>query len=300
MAIFGFKNLSDRSDTAWLSTALSEMLATELAAGEKLRTVPGETVARMKIDLGLPDTESLAPQALQPIRKNLGSDYVVVGSYFDLGKDSGGQIRLDVRLQDTAKGETIATVSETSTEAQLLDLVSRVGRKLREALGVADVSQEESVGIRASLASNPEAMRLYSEGLAKLRTFDALAARDLLTRSVSSDPTYPLAHAALAKAWMALGYNANALQEAKKALDLSGKLSLEDHSLVEAGYYEANKDWDKAIEVYRTLSELFSRQHRIWSRSRQRSDRGRARERRPEIDREAAGIVRGSERGPPY
>ncbi len=121
VAILGFKNLSDRSDTTWLSTALSEMLATELAAGEKLRTVPGETVARMKIDLGLADTESLAPQALQPIRKNLGSDYVVVGSYFDLGKDSGGQIRLDVRLQDTAKGETIATVSETSTEAQLLE-----------------------------------------------------------------------------------------------------------------------------------------------------------------------------------
>ncbi len=254
VAILGFKNLSDRSDTTWVSTALSEMLATELAAGEELRTVPGEAVARTKIDLGLHDTESLAPQALKPIRKNLGSDYVVVGSYFDLGKDSGGQIRLDLRLEDAAKGETIATVSETTTEAQLPDLVSRVGRKLREDLGVADVSQDEAVGIRAATPSNPDAMRLYSEGLAKLRTFDALGAKDLLNRAVSSDPAYPLAHAALAKSWMALGYNADALQEAKKALELSGNLSHEDHSLVEAGYYEANKDWDKAIEVYQTLS----------------------------------------------
>jgi len=254
VAVLGFKNLSDRSDTKWVSAALSEMLATELAAGEKLRTVPGETVARMKIDLGLPDTASLAPEALAPVRKNLGSDFVVVGSYFDLGKDSGGQLRLDVRLQDTANGETAAAVSETSTEAQLLDLVSRVGRKLREDLGVAEVSQVESVGIRAAIPSNPVAMRLYSEGLAKLRTFDALAARDLLTQAVSSDPAYPLAHAELAKAWMALGYDAIALQEAKKALELSGKLSREDHSLVEAGYYEVNKDWDKAIEVYRALS----------------------------------------------
>ena len=254
VAILGFKNLSDRSDTKWVSTALSEMLATELAAGEKLRTVPGETVARMKIDLGLPDTASLAPEALAPVRKNLGSDFVVVGSYFDLGKDSGGQLRLDVRLQDTASGETAAAVSETSTEAQLLDLVSRVGRKLREDLGIAEVSQVESVGIRASVPSNPDAMRLYSEGLAKLRTFDALAARDLLTRAVSSDPAYPLAHAELAKAWMTLGYNAIALQEAKTALELSGKLSREDHSLVEARYYEVSKDWDKAIDVYRTLS----------------------------------------------
>lgn len=255
VAILGFENLSDRPDTAWVSTALSEMLSAELAAGEKLRTVPGETVARMKIDLGLHDTEHLAPEALRPIRKNLGSDYVVVGSYFDLGKDSGGQIRLDLRLQDTAKGETLATVSETSSEAQLLDLVNRVGRKLRDDLGVADVSQVDAVGIRASIPSNQDAMRLYSEGLAKLRTFDAQGARDLLTRAVDSDPTYPLAHAELAKAWMALGYKAKALDEAKKALELSSKLSREDHSLVEAGYYEVNKDWDKAIDTYQTLAK---------------------------------------------
>jgi serine/threonine protein kinase/tetratricopeptide (TPR) repeat protein len=254
VAILGFKNLSGRSDTTWVSTALSEMLAAELAAGEKLRTVPGETVTRMKIDLGLPDSESLTPEALGPIRKNLGSEFVVVGSYFDLGKDPEGQVRLDLRLQDTAKGETIAAVSENSTEAQLPDLVSRVGRKLREDLGVADVSQVESVGIRASIASNPDAMRFYSEGLAKLRTFDALAARDLLARAVNSDPAYPLAHAELAKAWMALGYQAIALQEAKTALELSGKLSHEEHSLVEARYYEVNKDWNKAIEVYQSLS----------------------------------------------
>jgi eukaryotic-like serine/threonine-protein kinase len=202
VAILGFKNLSHRPDTMWVSTALSEMLAAELAAGEKLRTIPGEAVARMKIDLGLPDTEDLAPEARGPVRKDLGSDFVVVGSYFDLGKDSGGQIRFDVRLQDTADGETIATVSETSTEAQLPDLVSRVGRKLREDLGVAEVSQVEAVGIRASIPSNPDAMRLYSEGLVKLRTFNALAAKDLLTGAVSSDPAYPLAHAELAKAWM--------------------------------------------------------------------------------------------------
>src|SRR5208283_4079412 len=161
---------------------------------------------------------------------------------------------LDVRLQDTASGKIIAAISETSTESQLLDLVSRVGRRLRESLGVEEVSQVEAVGIRASIPSNPEAMRMYSEGLAKLRTFDALGARDLLTRAVSLDPTYPLAHAELAKAWMALGYNEKALAEAKKALELSGKLSREDHSVVEAGYYEINKNWDKAIEVYQALA----------------------------------------------
>jgi hypothetical protein len=54
VAVLGFANVSGRSDKAWLSTAFSEMLTTELAAGEQLRTVPGKNVARMKISLSLP------------------------------------------------------------------------------------------------------------------------------------------------------------------------------------------------------------------------------------------------------
>ena len=53
------------------------------------------------------------------------------------------------------RGKRVATVSETSTEAQLLDLVSRAGRKLREDLGIAEVSQDQSVGIRAAIAFQP-------------------------------------------------------------------------------------------------------------------------------------------------
>ena len=257
VAVLGFRNLSGRPDTAWISTALSEMLAAELGAGDKLRTVPSETVARAKSDLSLTDTESLSADTLARIRTNLGSDFVVLGSYLDLGKTSGGQIRLDLRLQDAAKGETIAAISETSTEAEMLDLVSRTGRRLREELGVSKVSPFEATGVRAAVPSNPDAMRFYAEGLDKLRVFDALSARDLLDRAARADPSYPLVHSALARAWIGLGYNQNAIDEARKALDLAGKLSRENHALIEARYYEATKNWEKAIETYRSLFSFF-------------------------------------------
>jgi len=253
VAVLGFKNLSDRPDTAWISTALSEMLTTELAAGDQLRTIPGETVARMKTDLALSDMNSLAPASLERVHRNLNTDYVVLGSYLDLGKESGGQIRLDLRMQDAAKGETIAAVSESSSEQQLLDLVSRSGRQLREKLGVAEVRALQSTGIRASVPSSPEAMRFYSDGLAGLRAFDALAAKDVLARAVNADPSYPLAHAALAQAWASLGYDQNAVSEAKRAMDLGTMLSREDRAVVEGHYYEASKDWEKAIQTYQTL-----------------------------------------------
>ena len=42
VAVVRFKNSAGKADQAWMSTALAEMLTTELAAGEQLRTVPGE------------------------------------------------------------------------------------------------------------------------------------------------------------------------------------------------------------------------------------------------------------------
>jgi DNA-binding winged helix-turn-helix (wHTH) protein/TolB-like protein len=112
-AVLGLKNLSGKPDEAWLSTALSEMLAKELAAGEQMRAVPGEKVAQAKIDLGLVAADGYSPETLARIRANLGTDVVVLGSYTALGQKSNGRIRVDLRLQEAATGETIAEVATT-------------------------------------------------------------------------------------------------------------------------------------------------------------------------------------------
>ena len=253
VAVFGFKNAAGRADSAWLSIGLSEMLTTELGTGGQIRTVAEENVARAKMDLSLTDADSLAKDTLTRVRNHLDADYVVLGSFVDLGKEGGGQIRVDLRLQNARTGETIGVVSETGTEDELFGLVSRAGSDLRRELGIDNISEAEAGSLRAAIASNPEASRFYAEGLAKLRVFDALAARDLLQKAVVADPNYALAHSALSAAWSALGYDAKAAEEAKKAFDLSGNLPREDHLSIEGRYYEAIKNWPKAVDVYHTL-----------------------------------------------
>jgi DNA-binding winged helix-turn-helix (wHTH) protein/tetratricopeptide (TPR) repeat protein len=257
VAVLEMRNLSGRSDPAWLSTAFSEMLITELAAGDQLRLISSEEIAQVKTNLSLPNTGSLSPNTLARIRQDLGADLVVVGAYSDLGKQSAGQVRLDLRLQDAAAGETIATISETGTEAELFQLVSRAGTRLREKLGVPDVSENEAIGTRASMSGNPDAVRLYSEGLARLRLFDVLAARDRLEKAVHLDPAYALAHSALADAWAKLGYDQKSKEEAKQAVELSDRLPRRDRLLIEGRLHEVNGEWDKAVENYRTLFDFF-------------------------------------------
>jgi eukaryotic-like serine/threonine-protein kinase len=254
VAVLGFKNLSPDAEKSWLSTALSEMLTTDLSEGDQLRTIPGESVAQMKASLALPDTDSFSQATLTRIRQNLGTDDIVVGSYLPLGN---GVLRLDLRLQDAVAGETLVSVSEKGSETEIDELVSRAGTKLREKLGVGALSNEQSAQVRASLPSNPEAARLYSQGLQKLRLFDALAARDSLEKSVALDPNYAPSHSALAEAWSILGYDRKAGDEAKRALDLSAKSSREERLLIEARAHQLSAERPQAIESYRALWKFF-------------------------------------------
>jgi DNA-binding winged helix-turn-helix (wHTH) protein/tetratricopeptide (TPR) repeat protein/TolB-like protein len=257
IAVLGFRNLSGRPEEGWISTALAEMLSTELEAGERLRLVSGEDIARTKLDVPLADADSLSRETLARLHKNLDSDLILTGSYTALREKPGTRIRLDLRLQDTVAGETIADVAVVGGEADLFDMVSQAGSRLREKLGVEAVSPVEAVSIRASSPSNRDAARLYAEGLARLRVFDALEARDLLQRAIAADPKYSLAHSALAEAWSRLGYDKKAQQEAKQAYDLSANLSREDRLVVEGRYRDIDHEHEKAIEVYRALFTLF-------------------------------------------
>jgi eukaryotic-like serine/threonine-protein kinase len=257
IAVLGFRNLSGRPEESWLSTALAEMLSTELEAGEKLRLVSGEDIARTKLDLPLAEADSLSRDTLSRLHQDLDSDLIVLGSYTALNEKSGTRIRLDLHLQDTMAGETIADVAVVGSEAELFEMVSEAGSQLREKLGVEAVSPVEAVSIRASLPSNRDAARLYSEGLARLRVLDAPEARDLLQQAIAADPKYSLAHSALAEAWSRLGYDKKARQEAKEAYDLSANLSREDRLVVEGRYRDINHEYEKAIEVYRALFTLF-------------------------------------------
>jgi eukaryotic-like serine/threonine-protein kinase len=257
IAVLGFRNLSGRPEEGWLSTALAEMLSTELEAGEKLRLVSGEDIARAKLDLPLVETDSLSRETLARLHKDLDSDLIVLGSYTALGEKRGTRIRLDLRLQDTVAGETIADVAVVGSEADLFDMVSQAGSRMREKLGVEAVSPVEAVSVRSSLPSNRAAVRLYSEGLARLRVFDAPEARDLLQQAIAADPKFALAHSALAEAWSRLGYDKKAQQEARQAYDLSANLSREERLVVEGRYRDIDHEYEKAIEVYRALFTLF-------------------------------------------
>jgi eukaryotic-like serine/threonine-protein kinase len=257
VAILGFRNVSARPEASWLSGAFAQCLITELSAGEQMRVISDETVARMKVELAVPEAESLSPQTLARVQQMIAADLVVLGSFIAIGDGAGDQIRLDVRVQDTAKGETLFSVSETGTQSSFFDLIARVGETVRTRMGLEGGTDPEARALRATLPTDPQAARLYIDGLHRLHVFDALGARDLLFSAALINPDFALVHSALADAFAVLGDDKQATTSAKRAFELASSLSLEQRLWIEGVYRQFAGEKGQAASVFATLFERF-------------------------------------------
>ncbi len=261
VAVLGFHNSSNRPQDAWLSTAVAEMLASEMTAGDDLRVIPTEDVARAESDLGIQNSPiNGSPSDSDPKRAGLsratGADMLVKGSYVVLGRGSDPAIRLMVQLQDAHSGKQLALISKTGNLSELFKLVDETGAQARNQLS-RGASQAEEEQALSGMSRNTEALRLYAEGLDRQRNFDAQSARGLFERAVQADPNFAMAHLGLADAWSDLGFMERAAKEAAQAYKLSANLPRAERLAVEADFRSLSNDFGKAISLYKALSTFY-------------------------------------------
>ncbi len=138
VAVVPFRNLAQRDEFEWLSVALAEMVASELRAGEGLRTVSADDVARARsrsrprgdrptlgrghLQSALPPGDRLRrPRLLHRARRRR------------VGYRSAWRSASRTPRRAETLGESVAT----GGEQELFQLVSKVGTDLRQLLGSA-------------------------------------------------------------------------------------------------------------------------------------------------------------------
>ena len=245
-----------RRRTSWLSTALAEMFATELAGGGQLRVVPAEVVARAEREATSASTGDAAAAATQ----RCGPAWAPITWWWAPSPSATARPR--GRSGSTCRCAAPVTIrsrsARTGTDAELFAVVADAGRACASAWDSRRTSAEAERASRAALPQRVTTTRLYARGLERLRALDAIAAQKLLSQAVEEEPDSPLVHAALASAWTALGYDQRASEAAERAVAASAALNREQRLVVEGQLREAQKDWAAALAVYRTLWGFFS------------------------------------------
>ena len=258
------------------------MLTTDLTAGEQMRAIPGENDranedrAEVDRDRQLRAGHARAHQEEPRHRPDRGRVLCrsrpgpgPAGAPRSSGSGDEGRARRSRRSATPARGRSARSrVEDREPRAKR----SRADRAcLRRAL--------PAFAHRCLRASKRfGSMRRESS---KSRLVDAVGSRDLLVQAVAADPSNAVARSALAAAWSALGYDARARDEAKRAADLSASLPREQRLAVQARYRALAGDPDKAIQAYAELRRAVSGQSRIrprpCRRSRRWADRRRTR-----------------------
>lgn len=249
MAIVDFNNLSQDKDSAWLAPALAEMLGTQLAIGGTLHAVPDELVRPARADLASPLAGGYSRQSLATLRKRLGTDYVVSGSYLVSGNATDAKVHLDLAMQDARNGGLIANVVEAGALSDLPALVIKAGLSLREKTGFAPITASEEKEVDNAQPPNTEVARRMGLALDALNESDPARAKGELLEAVALAPGYAPAYVYLAQAWKKLGYDAKALAAAQQAAANSANLSPDQQLRIAREVAVQKSEWPKAVDL---------------------------------------------------
>lgn len=225
-----FRQIGTREDLGWFATALDEFLATELSAGDHL------LVSR--------ESRSASPQS---------PDYLIRGTYLAAAGDPLVRIDVVVSRRDTE----VRRLSETAAPSAVRDLIDRLGKTIREALGLTAPTQSQVREIAGASPATAEGARIYSQALAKLAAFDGAAARDLLTQLTGLEPRFALGHAKLADAWSLLGFDVRAREAIDVAVGNLAGLPRPLQMQVNAQYFRITGDVRAAANTMAALVAYF-------------------------------------------
>jgi len=253
LAIVDFSNLTKKADTAWIAPALTQMIATELTQGGKMHAVPDNLVHDASTGLATPSASGYAAADLALLRRRLGTDYVLSGSYLASGAGNDASLRLDLFLQDARDGRIVGTAPLQGILVDLPKLVEQAGADLRKKIGFAPISPTERGEIAQAQPRTTDVARHMGIALDALRASDAARARDELNQAIAADSAYAPAWLYLAQANKLLGYDSKALAAAQQASSNSGGLSQDQRWRIERELAAQRRDWKAVLDLDRKL-----------------------------------------------
>src|SRR5439155_12071166 len=252
IAVLPFDNLSRDPDNAYFAEGVQDEILTRLAKVADLKVISRTSTQKYKS----------APDNLRDIAKQLGVSNILEGSV----QRAGDQVRVTVQLINATTDAHLWAESYDRALTDIFTVESEIAKTIADTLRAKLTGSEERMMSKKPTA-NPEAYELYLKGRFfwnKRTGVDLRKSIDYFDQALAKDPSYALAYAGLADAYVLLsGFGAasprDSLPQAKaaaeKALELDSTLGEAHASLAQAllaydfDFAGANREFQHAIEL---------------------------------------------------
>ncbi|MGC1227365.1 MAG: tetratricopeptide repeat protein, partial [Candidatus Sulfotelmatobacter sp.] len=252
LAILPFRNASGDPSEDWLGSSLADMLSTDVGQSASLRTVSQDRLHQVLSDLRITPNASMEPTTLRRVAEFSNADTLVLGQYAKFG----GLIRIDATLQDLKHDRTVPIKIDAVDEKDIPGAVDRLAAAIRNNLAFSpDVIKELKASSFQPSSHSAPALRDYNRGVQFLRDGNNLEAVKAFQSATQEDAQFALAYSRLAEGDSALGYDGDAEDASRKAVQLSQQLPAAEKYLIQATHARVMKDNKKAIEAYETLAK---------------------------------------------
>ncbi len=256
VAVLYFNNLTQDQSLNWLDSGLTDMLTTNLAQVKGLDVLSTERVMGA-VQSATKDGKALDPARAQKVARDAGADAYITGALLKVGPT---QLRLDVRVQDTASGQILYSDKLEGQDVQsIFGMVDRLTANIAGNFLPASALPAKGPEIEEASTSNVEAYRHYELGMDYGRRFlDTDAIREF-NEAVRLDPQFALAYMGLADQYFLDGDGRQNDEMTKKAEQLQARLPRFEQLELQVHIAGRSRDLDAVAAAFKAVVAEYPR-----------------------------------------
>ena len=241
--------VANRTGDTMFDDTLGEALALQLRQSPFLNLIPEQQVQATLRLMGRDPMTPITPEVGREVCQRAGAKALLGGTIAMLGSS----YVVTLNAQDCVEGKVIAEEqAQASTKESVLSTMGTAVTAFRERLGESLASiQRYDAKIEEATTTSLEALKAYSQGLRTRRTTGDFDSVPFFRRAIELDPNFALAYARLGTVYSNLGQIKEAKEMTTRAYELRDKVSEQERLYIEARYYTAENNVQKAIDTYK-------------------------------------------------
>jgi len=257
LAIMYFENDTGDEGLDHYRKALSDLLIADLSQSKFISIVRGDKIFNVLSQLNQLESKSYSSEILKEVATRSKASHILQGNYTKAGENFRINIMLhDANTEELIGSEMVEGVGEESIFPMVDELTRRIKANLR--LTRKEIASDLDKEVGKITTSSPEAFKFYSEGRMYHQTGDFRRSIQLMERAVAIDPEFAMAYRSLSASFGNLGYGAERKEFLRKAFELSERASDREKYIIQGDFFrQSEKTYDKAIEAYERLLELY-------------------------------------------